>query len=474
MHNYASVVSGLGGAFLHPSHVDAGAVQAQVVYPEPDVSRRAVAKRLFDPVHLIKDGYVSALGAIIAAVIYCAALLMQSSKAFVDRFLYKLLAIPPSPQSALAAWLPAAPPPTDNYSVQLTQLGGALSVLLLVIALILMVLNVVWLKKARDLPHDKEPKLRAYVRLVIGALLASVLCLGIGAETFIAQREYLAAFDSHLLVVVALVWACAALVASVLHHEVLFKCAYPQPVSNKEYWLIWVLVALAVGVLGAGLVCFGRHAALYLFSDVVFVCVVLGTALGLVLLAIFVGGAFHGVVGKLGFGLLGAWYALLQLAVPFLLVRMGAWPLWVLTLGIVGLFVWLGNWLVHIPRQTRGWMVLTWFLYGTLLLVLPFVWPSDVAAWLSTGAIWLRLVVGMLFGALMSGVWLGWYLVIALDFNGHPYEAGGAARMEEFKQFIRFRLTQNELTGYVIAIDEPQTDGDRLQPKIIDVFQVRV
>jgi hypothetical protein len=472
--NYASVVSGLGGAFLHPSHVDAGAVPAQVVYPQPEVSRQAVARRLFDPVHLIKGGYVMTLGAIIAAVIYCAALIMQSSKVVVDRFLYTLLSITPSPPSPLAGWLPPVEPPMPGDSVPLTRLRVGLPVILLGISLVLMVLNVVWLKKATTLPHQQRPKLRVYVWLVIGALLVSVLCLALGAKPFLAQREHLAAFDSHVLVVVALLWAGAALVAGVLHREVLMKCAYPQPVSTGESWLVWVLIALAVGVLGAGLLFFGRHAAVYVVSDVVFMCVVAGIVLGLMVLAIFVGGAFHGVLGKLGFGLLGAWHALLQLAVPFLLVRLGAWPLWLLTIGIVALFVWIGNWLLHMPRHTRWRVVLAWGLYGALLLVLPFVWRSDAAVWLHSGSTWLRLVVAMLFGALLSCVWLGWYLVIALDFNGHPYEAGGAARMEEFQQFIRFRLTENELTGYVIAIDEPQTDGARLHPTVIDVFQVRV
>src|SRR4030095_14455931 len=130
------------------------------------------------------------------------------------------------------------------------------------------------------------------------------LCLALGVKPFLAQREHLAAFDSHVLVVVALLWACAALVAGVLHREVLMKYAYPQSVSTGEAWLVWVLIALAVGVLGAGLLGCGRHSAVYVVSDLVFMCVVAGIVLGLVGLAIFVGGAFHNVLGKLGFGLL--------------------------------------------------------------------------------------------------------------------------------------------------------------------------
>jgi len=72
----------------------------------------------------------------------------------------------------------------------------------------------------------------------------------------------------------------------------------------------------------------------------------------------------------------------------------------------------------------------------------------------------------------MSCVSFGWYLAVALAFGGHVNEAGGAARLEEFKQLIRFRLTKDGLTGFVIAIDEPKMDGTQLEPRIIDVFTI--
>lgn len=82
-----------------------------------------------------------------------------------------------------------------------------------------------------------------------------------------------------------------------------------------------------------------------------------------------------------------------------------------------------------------------------------------------------------------------------MNFNGHNNEVGGAARIENYKQFIRFRLTKNTLTGYVIAIDDVscigqpvlengspkvsnnkvvKKDGSYLKPKLIDVFKLSV
>ena len=87
-------------------------------------------------------------------------------------------------------------------------------------------------------------------------------------------------------------------------------------------------------------------------------------------------------------------------------------------------------------------------------------------------------------GALSSCVWFGWYLAVTfLLFNGHNNEVGGAVRIESFKQFIRFKLEKDKLTGYVIAVDDVSkvgapdgngnlNDGRCLSPKIIDVFSI--
>jgi hypothetical protein len=57
------------------------------------------------------------------------------------------------------------------------------------------------------------------------------------------------------------------------------------------------------------------------------------------------------------------------------------------------------------------------------------------------------------------------------------------AGIEEFKQFIRFRLTKEGLTCYVIAVDDVsmidkddgkgrKMDGSDLKPKLSDVFHL--
>jgi len=78
-----------------------------------------------------------------------------------------------------------------------------------------------------------------------------------------------------------------------------------------------------------------------------------------------------------------------------------------------------------------------------------------------------------LVGAAMCCVWFGWYLGVSSLYNSHYNEAGGAARIEKFKQFVRIRLTPDTLTGYVIAVDSPREDGKQLEPKLIDVFHIK-
>ncbi len=56
--------------------------------------------------------------------------------------------------------------------------------------------------------------------------------------------------------------------------------------------------------------------------------------------------------------------------------------------------------------------------------------------------------------------------------QGHNNEAGGAARIEEYKEFVRIRLTDKGLTAYVIGIDKPEYDGANLKPRIVDTFEL--
>jgi hypothetical protein len=72
-----------------------------------------------------------------------------------------------------------------------------------------------------------------------------------------------------------------------------------------------------------------------------------------------------------------------------------------------------------------------------------------------------------------------------LNYQGHNNEVGGAVRIEGYKQFTRFKVTKDYITGYVIGMDRVdmigeqdddgnKVDGKSLDPKLIDVFTLTV
>ncbi|HEX8072438.1 MAG TPA: hypothetical protein VF546_21000 [Pyrinomonadaceae bacterium] len=72
--NYASLVSGSGGAAVSPTHTAAGEkderVEPRVTYPDEAQSRKMVADRIFNPWTVFRGGNVYLFGVIISAVIF--------------------------------------------------------------------------------------------------------------------------------------------------------------------------------------------------------------------------------------------------------------------------------------------------------------------------------------------------------------------------------------------------------------------
>jgi predicted ATPase len=91
-------------------------------------------------------------------------------------------------------------------------------------------------------------------------------------------------------------------------------------------------------------------------------------------------------------------------------------------------------------------------------------------------------LLAMLFGS----TWFAWYLAVTGWFHAHNNELGGAARVDRYRQIIRFHVHAGGLTGYVIAVENIEDkDGGRPRPKaahlgtdhlvfrLIDVFTIR-
>lgn len=212
-------------------------------------------------------------------------------------------------------------------------------------------------------------------------------------------------------------------------------------------------------------------------TDVIVLVTLSAILLGLTFLG-WIGSALHPIPVRMLFCLLGLGHALLQLATPLWLTLCLPWT-FALAWGTATVaFTWLVGQFAHRlllrdraaarDRSRFGLaLLLLWAGWSGLLLNLASRWQPRPAV---NG---LTLVANLLLGALFSCTWLGWYLAVALAFDGHNNEAGGSARIERFKQIIRFRLTAEGLTGFVIAVDDPQDRYEHLRPRLIDVFEVR-
>ncbi len=401
--HFASVVSGLGGAFLHPSHTDVREIRHQQRYPHHDASRREVAKRLFNPVTVIKGGYVRVVGFWLAFLLYFAS------------------TAPGGFRGALGALLWRAGVSLDGeWPARGAQPGGGLA------------------------------PLGSSLWVLASFLGAAALCVAsVAYANWRARREHMP-----WLYRVAPGWTYVYL-------------------DSAGYAPAWIAVYAAVGLPALAMARNPDATTLDVVAGAVVALLVLGAGLAFPML---VGGGLYRWPRKLFFAPLGLWHVLLQLATPLLLARAESGWAVLAVMGVIGVGCALGWLAASRLRETVGrFAVLAiWLALGAAVIALPIV--HGPGAWTAPTTPGHRLVTAIFGGILgmgLSCVWFGWYLAVTLAFNGHNNEAGGAARIERFKQLIRLRVREHDLTGFVIAIDDPTTDAEKLTPHLVDVFTIR-
>ncbi|MFL6253959.1 MAG: hypothetical protein ACJ74T_02980 [Pyrinomonadaceae bacterium] len=582
--SYASVVSGIGGAFHHPSETYVGEVREQALYPSEQVSTEEVSRSIFDFRTIWMGGNVFLAGAIVAFIIYFAFAVPQSSREFLHNFLpgrlhltdqqqIKPTVLRPTPTAAdksddktesatgdnneeklltpwWGGWLGVAripphervpkdlfcepgapryffgpckvPPPFYFWPGILCLIGASVPLFVAAFRKLLyehepaegsdsgtdaMHSATVQTPSGDEIKPDDTPELKEAFGPVIRRFGLGLLLFALGALAISPFWEYITPFANSLIVLLTFAWAVAAATLGIRYSEYLFKKKQqPHPFEDErrhpfiewmEGWLPWILPALGVFVFGFGLWAFGQNnPAALLISDGLFVAVVIGLCVGLCWALPFKVGAdlfatkskATRVTGKI---LIGAWHFILQIAVPLLLVRKASLLLWLVVAGLVLLGTAGGRAMLR-SKKGRSLLGGAWFILGVLVLLLPYVvkWLSNVGwvaaanvPWLTqewfAGPTWtgwwglLPAAFAAVAGAVLCCYWFGWYLGVCFAFNGHNNEVGGAARIERFKQFIRFRLTEEgELTGYVIAVNDPSDDGRELRPHLIDVFRL--
>lgn len=555
--SYASVISGLGGAFHHPSQTYFGDLQEQALYPSEDISRKKFAGPLFNFTSVLKGGGVWIIGFFLAFTIYFTATVPQSGRQIVQNaFSYFHLAEPviiePTVLPVKTSPTPKTEPfvlyaenfdskETKKYYFGSNQIDSSSTYFLnngiLILSLLAIVLSACLFPTSgkrstvrekggeKEIAVEKDPAMEAETpqtkgkkspaeldpfqlfgsrtQLLFGVVvLASFSLLVYGMIHLMPFRDDVTPFGHSMMVFLTLLWSVASVVSSLRYSEWLFKQASVREIKRRDWVLPWMCAVFSVVSISAGIWLFGQYnMPAYLITDVLFILATVGIGGAVVALAIFVGGADFKWKGRVGMSFIGVLHAILQITVPFWLVSKGsAWALLAFLLLIV-IFGWIG-W--QLAKSSHRWLLLlVWFLFGALTIALPYIifrygnhdvgFASyhgsvfELQGWLQSmtlGSVWesalysfsviVPSLIAGLIGLVLSCIWLGWYLAVSLAFNAHNNETGGAGRIEEFKEFIRFRLTENEITGYVIAFDKPEEDGSLLKTRLIDVFTLKV
>jgi hypothetical protein len=246
---------------------------------------------------------------------------------------------------------------------------------------------------------------------------------------------------------------------------------------NPKLALLWITIQISLVI---GLVITPPWLAAHYvpgasFAGVLAVLGVVALLSGGMAVGVKVSGARGGA--KLPLGLLGLLLGAMVITLPLvaMLYRgLAGIGLVVLLYAICSAIVILLGRRLTSSKPPRGYMLFT-----TVLWIAQ--WPIAIGllAWRAPG-IDQTLTVGTGVAAVVAGVifcvhQFGWYLFVTYLWGAHNNEAGAAVRCEKYKQWIRFHLKDDVLTGYVIGIDDPVDDPSKqvAVAKVVDVFQIK-
>jgi hypothetical protein len=218
-------------------------------------------------------------------------------------------------------------------------------------------------------------------------------------------------------------------------------------------------------------------AAGVLVFHVGFYATVVVVPLALFLFGYGTGAEYQRPTEKWRFGLFGVLHAVIQLTMPVGMVRLGLRsPIGLGEVALLSLATTLVGQRV-LERGGRRWRLAglaMWIGRWLAMIIFLAATAADAIAVPTTTVELVLVLVGTaVLGSLVGCVELGWYLGVAAAWDGHNSEAGAACRIEDFRQFIRFRLTEHTLTGFVIAIDRATAEAGEVVPRVVDVFQIQ-
>jgi hypothetical protein len=412
-HAYASVVSGLGGAFHHPTFCDVGPRDAQAMHPSPAASRRAVGRHLFNPFWLFRGGLIRIVPLVFCFFLAAAATSTTGTGWLFDRLL---------------------------DAVGIDHEAG------------------VWGSPVTPIPE------RA------------------GADVLVTSAWFLAAILGAVgLVIAGLWWAGRVSSAQAADPDRKRSFLEVKRVIDvldpmRSYWLAWVLGIAGFATPFVVPVALDFEAPGAIWFDVVFYLVVVVILGGGALFGAVFGARRHRWPRRVALGVLGFIHGAAQLFTPFVIARIALATWWAVPAMIAVTVGGLPLGRAIFSRGARGHAVplaLTGFLVAGATLAVATVAANGVAVAAHGWQQYLLVWVGGAFLAMFFGCALfGWYLAIAGSLHGHFNEMAAAALVDRYRQFIRFRLTPDRLTAYVIGVDDVSMDPAALRPRVVDRFEI--
>ncbi|HUQ08484.1 MAG TPA: hypothetical protein VM261_38600 [Kofleriaceae bacterium] len=411
--SYASVVAGLGGAFHHPTFPQVGDRVAQATFPEPAASRRAVARHLFNPVWLFRGGLIR-----IVPLAFCFFLAAAATSATGTGWLFDHMLGWVGIEHEAGVWNgPVTPLPEREGVDVLSTSAWFLGAIIAGIALILFGLS--WAGRVAA-AHARDPDRK---------------------RSFLEVKRAVDVLD-----------------------------------PMRSYWLAWVLGVAGFAMPFVVPVALDFDAPGAIWFDVVFYLLVVTTFAGGAIFGAVFGARRHRWPRRIALGVLGFIHGAAQLFTPFVIARIALATWWAVPamIAVTALGLPFGRHLFArggtgsvIPLAAAG------FLFAALTLVVATYAADGVAV--EPHGVYEYLVVwvgGALLAMFFGCALFGWYLAIAGALDGHFNEIAAAALVDRYRQFIRFRLTPDGLTGYVIGVDQVSMDPAALRPRVVDRFEI--
>lgn len=454
-HNYAYVVSG-GGAFLHPSHpsfrTESGNPPAENAlawppkpaeqFPKPADSRANVTARLLCPWYVFQGGLVWLIGALSSAALYFGAVTSPHTKHIELRNI---------------RWS------RNTFIEKIVSVEGVVVVAFLV-TLLAGLWAMRWFKSAMQANYRRVIPPQRYLLTAVSVIQPTIVMMSVAYIRHSQESHVGHSFASSVLLALFISGLPLSFLWSARYMATLPKQAKLRLITWRDSLPRWLVLFFGACSAAYGLAAYGMASAAHVAADLLVLTAFVMMVFGPPFFAVRQGAQHLQFRKKMFLLFFGIWLAFLQVTVPLELALHATGLL--LVVACVLPLIFAGG-MVYGKKFSRAALLPTWIVLGFAVVGVALMGGAPMRS------PFVGYAIAFVAGAYFTSVWFGWYLATSLAFDGHFNEAGGAARLDRFRHFIRFKLETDKLTGYVIGFDHPNKDLDQLEAHIVDVITLR-